>query len=93
MQGNVRKVIDKREGTYANIKMDEVTGLDELNGVIAIVKPRVQLIETIRETKWEGWGTALKPANEPIVVARKPLEKGLSVAQNVLKWGIGAKKK
>lgn len=34
-------------------------------------------------------GTALKPANEPIVLARKPLEKGLTVAQNMLKWGVG----
>lgn len=40
--------------------------------------------------QWQGWGTALKPANEPIVLARKPLEKGLTVAQNVLKWGTGA---
>jgi len=38
---------------------------------------------------WEGWGSALKPANEPIVLARKPLEKGLSIAENVLKWGTG----
>jgi len=37
-----------------------------------------------------GLGTALKPANEPIVVARKPLEKGLTVAENVVKWGTGA---
>jgi DNA modification methylase len=40
--------------------------------------------------KWQGWGTALKPANEPICLARKPLEKGLTVAENVLKWGCGA---
>ncbi len=39
--------------------------------------------------QWQGWGTALKPANEPIVLARKPLEKGLTVAQNVAKWGVG----
>lgn len=39
---------------------------------------------------WLGWGTALKPANEPIVLARKPLEKGLTIAENVLKWGTGA---
>lgn len=37
---------------------------------------------------WEGWGTALKPANEPICVARKPLSEK-SVAENVLKWGTG----
>jgi len=49
--------------------------------------------ETINITKgnseWEGWGSALKPAVEPIVVCRKPLEKGLSIAENVLKWGVG----
>lgn len=38
--------------------------------------------------QWKGWGTALKPANEPIVLARKPLEKN-TVAKNVLKWGTG----
>jgi len=36
-----------------------------------------------------GWGTALKPAWEPIVVARKPLSEK-TVAENVLKWGTGA---
>ena len=40
--------------------------------------------------QWDGWGTALSPSHEPIVLARKPLEKGLTVAQNVLKWGTGA---
>lgn len=39
--------------------------------------------------KWEGWGTALKPAYEPIVLARKPLSEG-TVAANVLRWGTGA---
>lgn len=39
--------------------------------------------------QWEGWGTALKPACEPIVVARKPLSES-TVAANVLKWGTGA---
>lgn len=38
---------------------------------------------------WDGWGTALKPANEPIVLARKPLE-ARTVAANVLAWGTGA---
>lgn len=37
----------------------------------------------------QGIGTALKPCLEPIVLARKPLEKGLTVAENVLKWGTG----
>lgn len=38
--------------------------------------------------QWEGWGTALKPAHEPICVARKPIEG--TVAANVLKHGTGA---
>lgn len=42
----------------------------------------------IKDGEFKGWGTALKPANEPIVVARKPLEG--TVAQNVSKWGTGA---
>jgi len=42
------------------------------------------------EAAHEGLGTALKPANEPIVVARKPLEAKLTVAANVLKYGTGA---
>jgi DNA modification methylase len=37
--------------------------------------------------QWQGWGTALKPALEPITVARKPLVG--TVADNVLKWGTG----
>ena len=38
--------------------------------------------------QWAGWGTALKPAWEPIIVARKPLAG--TVAQNVQTWGTGA---
>ena len=37
---------------------------------------------------WDGYGTAIKPAYEPICVARKPLEG--TVAENVLRWGTGA---
>jgi hypothetical protein len=38
--------------------------------------------------QWDGWGTALKPAHEPIVMARKPLCG--TVAENVLRYGTGA---
>ena len=44
---------------------------------------------TAEAKQWEGWGTALKPSHEPIVVARKPLSER-TVANNVLKWGTGA---
>ncbi len=39
--------------------------------------------------QWDGWGTALKPAWEPIIMARKPLGKN-TVAANVLTYGTGA---
>lgn len=39
--------------------------------------------------EWDGWGTAIKPAWEPICLARKPLSER-TVAANVLRWGTGA---
>lgn len=39
-----------------------------------------------KNSKWEGWGTSLKPAYEPIICARKPNEG--SYANNALKWGV-----
>ena len=45
-------------------------------------------LPTSEEAKrWQGWGTALKPAYEPIIVARKPCEG--SCVDNVLKYGVG----
>lgn len=38
--------------------------------------------------EWQGWGTALKPAHEPICVARKPMNG--TVTENVLQFGTGA---
>ena len=37
--------------------------------------------------QWDGWGTALKPAHEPAVLARKPIVG--NVVNNVNKWGVG----
>ena len=45
-------------------------------------------VEDEQAKVWSGWGTALKPAHEPIVVARKPAK--LSIAKNVQVWGTGA---
>lgn len=50
-----------------------------------ITKPATKEAE-----RWNGFGTALKSAVEPALLARKPLEKGLTIAQNVLKHGTGA---
>jgi site-specific DNA-methyltransferase (adenine-specific) len=40
------------------------------------------------QNEWAGWGTALKPAHEPIALARKPIK--TSIRENVLKYGTGA---
>jgi len=51
------------------------------------VKLDITAPSTPEAKQWEGWGTALKPAFEPIVVARKPLIG--TVAENVLTYGTG----
>ena len=43
--------------------------------------------QTAEGRKWDGWGTALKPAYEPIIVARKPCEG--SCVDNILMYGTG----
>lgn len=50
--------------------------------------PTVTAAATEAAAQWDGWGTALKPAHEPICVARKPLIG--TVAANVLAHGTGA---
>lgn len=50
-------------------------------------KERRDLAHTPEASRWQGWGTALKPAFEPIVVGRKPLDG--TVAANVLRYGTG----
>jgi site-specific DNA-methyltransferase (adenine-specific) len=95
MEGAEREVIGKKErGSVEEAKERGVGFLsDPANrnntkqfgyGTELITAP-----STDSAKQWDGWGTALKPANEPIVLARKPLEKGLSIAENILKWGVG----
>jgi site-specific DNA-methyltransferase (adenine-specific) len=89
MEGNEREVIGKyqlpdfadgirKKQWDCNVKSEE-----------SVFGASGQNIVTKGNSEWEGWGSALKPANEPIVLARKPLEKGLSIAENILKWGVG----
>jgi DNA modification methylase len=56
-------------------------------GASKAVEVNITAPATDEAKKWQGWGTALKPAFEPIVVARKPLVG--TVAANVLEWGVG----
>jgi len=68
--------------------------LPDINGDRLAVSHEGQGYGTVYEevievdNEWSGWGTQLKPAHEPIALARKPL-KG-SIRENCLKWGVGA---
>ena len=82
---------------FANIESAkrEVIGIGKAGltkGNIAKFQGKTEFDITAPSTEsakqWEGWGTALKPANEPICLARKPLSEK-SVAENVLKYGTG----
>jgi len=92
LQGNEREVIEWVEQPF---KIDNGAGDAEycqLKGtkthnekgyrLTPITKPVSKEAE-----QFEGWGTALKPAHEPICMARKPIQG--TVAQNCLKWGTG----
>jgi len=70
---------------------DENGNRDNTNGVWANeVKrnPYIMLAETEEAKAWAGWGTQLKPAHEPICMARKPMKQ--SIAKNCQEWGVGA---
>jgi site-specific DNA-methyltransferase (adenine-specific) len=92
---DISKAIDKKFGAERKIvglKPYSSDGSIRGNSYNKGGYERVQLPITAPATpeaqEWEGWGTALKPANEPIVLARKPLSEK-TVAENVLKWGTG----
>jgi len=93
---DVSKAIDKMAGAertqvvgtrHRNVKpFDDDVGWNANNttGDHAYTAP-----VTDAAKKWAGFGTALKPALEPITVARKPLD-GCTVAENVMRYGTGA---
>jgi site-specific DNA-methyltransferase (adenine-specific) len=95
---DVSKAIDKAAGAERKVvgsASNGVKGLDAMN-LAQGKRPQMYKEEktynltepaTHEAKMWAGWGTALKPAFEPIVVARKPLVG--TVAANVLLWGVG----
>jgi len=72
------KEIESVERCGENAIYGGISGKNDLSGKYTTTKGN---------TEWEGWGTALKPAHEPIVMARKPFN--TSVAENVLTHGTG----
>ena len=92
---NIGKAVDKLQGNEREVigeinkhsHKDGVMGGDRTNG--GGVGYSGGIIKVDKGTsEWEGWGTALKPAHEPICMARKPLAEK-TVAENVLKYGTG----
>ena len=81
-----RSTFDGRERSSAAINNNwrHAEGREDVRD---LSKKVVTAPATAEAAQWEGWGTALKPAHEPIVVARKPLIG--TVAENVLAHGVG----
>ena len=85
---NIGKAVDKIEGNERDVVGDNPNHRERNNNLKEMLSLNNPTI-TKGNSEWEGWGTALKPAHEPIVMARKPLSEK-TVADNVLKWGTGA---
>jgi site-specific DNA-methyltransferase (adenine-specific) len=91
--GAERDVVGERsyaDGHVQRSTAPRFNGTDYANGEV-YVEPNVRTLTapaTDAARQWAGWGTALKPATEFIVVARKPLTG--TVAANVQTWGTGA---
>lgn len=98
---DVAKAIDKAAGAVREVVGSKSAGSSSLERVRRVEQGyRAKLTEidpsqipvtapaTEEAKRWCGWGTALKPAWEPVIVARKPLDG--TVAQNVQRHGTGA---
>ena len=87
---NIGKAIDKIQGNEREVVGEMRAGQTAMGQGSGWNKHenRTEIEITKGQSEWEGWGTALKPANEPICLARKPLSEK-SVAENVLKYGTG----
>jgi site-specific DNA-methyltransferase (adenine-specific) len=89
---DVSKAIDKAAGAERQVvgKSSRHGGGTMTGSSFQVPKeiPNVTAPSTEAAKQWDGWGTALKPAHEPIVLARKPLNG--TVANNVLTHGVGA---
>ena len=82
IQGNEREVV----GNYTKTDFSDIKSGDNKMFNHDGTK-KIELDITKGTSEWEGYGTALKPAHEPCVLARKPLDG--TVANNVLKHGTG----
>lgn len=91
---NIGKAVDKLQGNEREVVGEQVIPYKDENRSVLQPKDgwndnslKTRFDITKGTSEFEGWGTALKPALEPITVARKPIEG--TVAENCLKWGVG----
>ena len=84
---NIGLAIDKKNGVDSKIigqsDFPDIKGGNYENNDGS----RLIVYQKEAQNEWNGWGTALKPAYEPIIVARKPCEG--SCVDNVLEYGVG----
>ena len=92
---NIGKAVDKLQGNKREVFKYEHWGRQNRSyqpsgNPFNFDKNKVKLVQykSKGNSPWEGWGTALKPAHEPICMARKPISEK-NIAENVLKWGTG----
>ena len=94
---NIGKAIDKKLGNEREVTEVRIPGRPGLssgskltmNGKGSWQDGSLEPVEITKGTSdWEGWGSALKPAQELILLARKPLSEP-TIADNVLRWGTG----
>ena len=85
---NIGKQVDKIQGNDREVLGTKITNVGMQGNNFKRGSESGEVEVTKGDSEWEGWGTALKPAHEPIVLARKPISEK-SIADNVLKWGTG----
>uniref|UniRef100_A0A6H2A215 Putative methyltransferase n=1 Tax=viral metagenome TaxID=1070528 RepID=A0A6H2A215_9ZZZZ len=87
---DISKAIDKVAGAERELGSENPNWRSSRSNIACpqgVLSARITAPAIDAARQWEGWGTALKPAWEPIIVARKPIEG--TVANNVLRWGTG----
>jgi len=87
---NIGKSVDKLQGNEREVVGETKAGKTALgqNSGWNSHENRTEIEITKGNSPYEGWGTALKPAHEPIVMARKPLSEK-TIVKNVLEHGTG----
>lgn len=85
---DIGKAIDKRAGVEREVIGKELVDIGMQSGNMHAGRNSVIVERNVTkgDSGWDGWGTALKPAHEPIVVAMKPVDG--TFVNNALTWGV-----